>query len=139
MLGYFDKVPMPPSVNQAYVNAGKKRVASSQLRLFKKECMLWACKNRDEITTAKKKISQFIDRGYEISLSFRFFFPEEKLFTKKGKAKKIDTSNRIKSAEDAICRILDFDDKYVFELKAVKELGPTECFSVIVSPIDIKF
>ncbi len=56
-------------------------------------------------------------------LEFEFKFPAAKLFTKDERYKKLDLSNRIKVAEDAVCEVLGFDDKAVFEVLATK--GPT--------------
>jgi Holliday junction resolvase RusA-like endonuclease len=139
LIAEFVKLPMPPTVNKIYANVGRKRIASSHLREFKKNIMVWGCSNREELSIARGKIRSVLDRSYDISLKFTFYFPKNRIYTKEHLIRKLDTSNRIKPAEDAICKLLDFDDRYVFDIQATKETGMNEEFSVKVLASDIKF
>ena len=119
LLTKLENLPMPPSVNQCYVNVGKKRVSSASLRKFKNSIAKWHYINKTSVAAAKEELLTELKR--KIALKFIFRFPEKKIYIKKTKrVKKLDVSNRIKAAEDAITDMLGFDDKLVFKVEAEK-------------------
>jgi len=130
--GKLEKLPMPPSVNQCYATVGRRRVSSSSLRKFKTETVMWAVFNRPHLVEVRKDIEESF-KGKKVYLKFLFRFSDKKLFTKKDKIpKKIDVSNRIKPAEDMVCELLGFDDRYVFKVQAEKVQGTEEGFDVYI-------
>lgn len=112
---------MPPSVNKAYIQVGIRRVKSPCLVAFNLQMDAWAINSHRIINIATSKL-----RGCNLDLKLIFYFPTEKLFTKAGKPRKLDVSNRIKAIEDAFCRHLDIDDSYIFNIEASKRVGTHE-------------
>lgn len=111
---------MPPTINNCYSQAGNKRVSSAALKKFKGLIFIWAVHNRPSIVELKNEIDLILPNK-KICLSFHFKFPPKKLKIKNSNTpKKLDTSNRIKPAEDAITDLLGFDDRHVFKLQAEK-------------------
>lgn len=82
--------------------------------------MIWRYKltNFHNIELVKSKLGEIIDAGNFLAAHFVFCFPESRLFTKKNELKKIDSTNRLKSAEDAVSKILEIDDKYFVQTTA---------------------
>lgn len=79
----------------------------------------WAMSNRTILSEIKQKLESCPEN--KIWLSFCFKFPRSKLRLKLSqKPKKLDTSNRIKPIEDMVCKLLDFDDSWVFKLDCEK-------------------
>ena len=136
-LGRLDKLPMPPSVNACYVTVGRKRVASRDLKTFKRKAQAWAYLNKQILKSIKTKVEEHLALNCKVRLDFVFRFPAKKLWRKSDrKAKKLDVSNRIKPAEDVVCSLLGFDDRIVFRISAEKVCGEVEEFSVYVSAWD---
>lgn len=126
---------MPPSINECYAQVGSRRITSSSLKKFKGAMQRWGfihkkylCAVRGEILESNKK---------KIALSFLFYFPKKKLKLKASNTpKKLDTSNRIKPAEDAVMGLIGIDDRHVFKLSAEKVEGEKECFDCLVYVYD---
>jgi len=126
--------PIPPSVNAAYANIpGRGRVASRELREFKKAFALWSLLNTRALKAAAATFSQA-----KFSLSLIFKLPESTLYTKAGAPKRWDVSNRIKVLEDCLCESMGTDDKWVWSIEAVKELAPQASVDIIMEPWDGK-
>ncbi len=119
-IAVFDDLPMPPSMNSCYATVGNRRLASVELKQFQKDMTWWGVANRQKLIDAMVKIKRLPATEMRIGLKFHFIFRHKDLFTIKGLPKKIDTSNRIKPAEDAFCELIGIDDKYVFNLTAEK-------------------
>lgn len=69
-----------------------------------------------------------------------FVFHKSRLYTKDGRIKKLDTSNRIKPCHDAISMVLGLDDSR-FNLTASKvycDLENDEQTIVVVKPSELK-
>jgi Holliday junction resolvase RusA-like endonuclease len=112
----FCDLPMPPSVNHAYINLPRGgRVPSAHLKAFYKEMDAWCLGYLREITHTRLKVA-----SRYLRLEFVYFVPRKKLFSKIGVPKSWDVSNRIKAIEDALCRLLDVDDKWVWLITAAK-------------------
>lgn len=138
-LGKMENLPMPPSINSCYTQAGKRRVSSLALQSFKTAAMKWALVHKNDLRIVRQKIPAE-QCGYR--LRFQFYFPPEKLFIlrrdKNGPSttpKKLDVSNRIKPAEDIVCQFLGFDDRWVWGIEAEKSQsvkGLAEFFDVSI-------
>lgn len=125
-IGRLDNLPMPPSVNQCYAQVGKRRISSTALKKYKHGVVMWAVLNRPHLIDVRDELEPALD-GKKLFLRFLFRFPSKKLKFKKGSApKKIDTSNRIKPAEDSVSELLGFDDRWVFKLEAEKVEGKSD-------------
>lgn len=131
LIGKLASLPMPPTINQSYAQAGRRRVASSALKQFKAELASWGLLHRFELSRLRSAIEK--TESSKVRLEFRFKFNRGQLYTKQGKNKKLDCSNRIKAAEDGVCKLLGFDDRDVFRVEAEKVTADAEpCFDLFV-------
>tara|TARA_R110000796_G_scaffold252565_2_gene387865 strand:- start:1065 stop:1481 length:417 start_codon:yes stop_codon:yes gene_type:complete len=136
LIATLNHLPMPPSINESYIQVGIHRVSSSSHKKFKLLMQRWGLLNYNKIQNIKKKLDK-IDGSGRVCLSFVFKFPASKLTLKNTTMpKKLDTSNRIKSSEDAVCKLLGFDDRFVFKLIAEKVEGKIEEFDCSVYNLD---
>jgi Holliday junction resolvase RusA-like endonuclease len=118
-------VPMPPSVNKAYVSIGRGRRKLSLVgRLFKQAVKDGLAPHlaTDEVALTFQKENLRIK--LEIHLFFKSVTNKGYPKTAKNRYKRLDVSNRIKLLEDALFEALDIDDAHVFELVVTK--SPTE-------------
>lgn len=115
----FLNLPIPVSENQMYCNSrngrGLGRFPSGKLKLFQKQMseIKFDC---SQLTKAK-----FLLSNKRLRATYSLYFEPSRLIGKKGQVKKLDTANYIKCLQDAVCRILDIDDMFIFELFAVKQ------------------
>lgn len=127
---------MPPSINSCYVNVGRKRVASRELKNFKRKATAWGILNKPHLKKVREEVTEYLDKS-KLCMHFYFRFPQKKLWLKSDKKpRKLDASNRIKPAEDKVCDMLGFDDRYVYRVIAEKIIGETEEFGVFIYAYD---
>ena len=86
------------------------------------------------------KVTKLVKGGFLLQAHYLFCFPRERLFTKKNEVKRLDSTNRLKSAEDAVSKILNIDDKYFIKNTteraiSCKSLNGGEYFHVLITPI----
>lgn len=116
---------MPPTINKSYATVGNRRVSTAVLREFKALTHIWSVGNRARLRRIEKKIHD--TQGAKLCLVLIFKFEEQKLFLKDKKTpRRLDTSNRIKAAEDAITGLLGIDDRWVFKIIAEKITAPRD-------------
>ena len=70
--------------------------------------------NKTAISIIRADLKSKIKAGEIFALNLDFCFTSSQVFTKDGRYKKIDMNNRIKSAVDAISRLLEIDDSLFF-------------------------
>jgi hypothetical protein len=115
-------LPMPPSLNNSYINVrGVGRVASKELINYKTALRVWGFDKQDVSYYLAKQL-----RDQLIRIDLKFFFARKRVITKLNTVKKNDVSNRIKAIEDGLCSIFDTDDKYVFSITAEKMISPDD-------------
>lgn len=102
--------PFPPSTNVLYKNSGRGRVKTHQYKEYEHECEAWEWDNIDLIRKAIKKV-----KGKLVTLELEVYAPKSTWYTKAGKPKKIDVTNRVKALEDCLFKMLDIDDCHVFK------------------------
>mgnify|MGYP001606455229 FL=1 len=101
----------------AYRNLnGVGRVATKDLRNYRDDMQAWSIINHAKIVHTKLLVKNQILR-----LDFTYYLNERKLFCKDKSPKRFDVSNRIKLIEDSLCHHLGTDDKFVWEITAIKE------------------
>jgi len=128
-----NQMPMCPSINQAYktilINRTIRRCASKALNEFKKEFKDWVKKNPATVSTARASLE-----GHEnaLRLTLWFYFPHDRIFTKKNAVKRLDVSNRVKIIEDSLCEALGFDDRVFFNINIFKVQSEKECISALI-------
>lgn len=104
---------MPPSLNALYANHsghGRGRHKTKEYLEFDRSAKIWAFHHHQEILNAKNalKDSPFLE------IHCVFYFPEGRLLTKKGLAKRLDVDNRLKALFDRLVTILELDDSCFF-------------------------
>ena len=121
---------MPPSVNNYYatikIGGRLRRIKSRDANAYEAAMRRWAFTFLDSIKRAKEFLKG-LTPGMVLALHVDFFFPREKIFTKKNTPKRNDTSNRIKALHDQICMILGIDDCYIFDGSFTKRVGLEGC------------
>ncbi len=110
------RVPcLPPSVNNAFVTVGKRRVLSKDAATFK-ELVKWT------MLAGRETKPRPIDGLLEVSLTFY----SQKWMTKAGTPRRIDLDNKAKLFLDAAFEVLHLDDSRIWQLKLRKLEGPEE-------------
>lgn len=66
-----------------------------------------------------------------LSFERKFMLPRNKVYTKDGRPKKFDITNRIKALDDCICDAIGIDDRHIFQSYSEKLVG--EVIEPIVS------
>lgn len=124
---------VPPSVNGSYATnfKTKRRFPSKELLAFKKLFNSASIHIFDGPTkTSLKDFLQEI-KSKKLCLIVQVYFKKERLYTKDGRIKKLDISNRLKSCEDCICKAIGIDDSQIFRIVAEKIPTDTEEQTVI--------
>jgi len=119
----FNQFPMSPSANAIYKIVKNRKVSSKKLKDFEGRCQMWSFTNRNEIVAARKIMRDEKKRNL-FAFKYEFCFHFKSVFCigkdNYGDPKKMDVSNRIKAAEDNICRLLAIDDKQIMKIQAEK-------------------
>ena len=102
-----------------YRNHARGRASSKELILFKANVLDYALSLSEE---TREDLRQ-IEEG-PVSLFLQFNLNHDMMYTKDGRVKRMDVSNLIKSAEDAIMDLIGLDDKFVFKVTCEKVALP---------------
>jgi Holliday junction resolvase RusA-like endonuclease len=118
----FSRLPLSLSVNEAYCNnfrSGKGRFKSPQYKVYENAMRVWCLKNHQVIKQAKDYL-----KGQDfLSVKAIFYFPYERVLTKQHKPKRQDVTNRVKTLEDVLCKILEIDDCQFWKWSLEKRVG----------------
>lgn len=118
----FERVPMPPTSNLAYssfMRGGRVvRVCSKELVAFKSQFSAYHMANLNGFGAGK-----LIFGGKPLFIDCDFYFPQERLYTKDGRLKRLDVSNRLKALHDCMATALEIDDCQFMEISARKLVG----------------
>ena len=113
------ELPLPPTVNKAYFQKGKRKVLTSAARAFKEDVK----RTVSQQLALRPDLAQLDSVPLVLILEVYF----ESIINKgwlEGKAKslfkKLDASNRIKLLEDALCGALGIDDKQYMTVMVCK-------------------
>lgn len=127
-------LPMPPSINGAFVNLPGRGRCKSRIYLdFEVSFRRWAIINRQARSRLQPK------PNYPLKLILVFRLHRSRIFSKKGEIKRFDISNRIKVIEDKICEFLDIDDSIFWKVSAEKVEIPADTLEgvdVIIDQMD---
>jgi crossover junction endodeoxyribonuclease RusA len=106
-------LPLPPSINNQYVTAGRRRVLSKDARAFKKDVrkLIEAARLKGTIQVSDEQVIRESLLG--IYLTFHFETPFRR-----------DLDGGLKIALDAVCEALDVDDRMVVDLHLTKQIDP---------------
>ncbi len=108
--------PYPPTVNQAYATVQNRRIKSKAYNEYMNQCRIWMLKRGRLINETRTILGQHLNENPEhfVSISIDLIVEKSVVFTKSGKNKKVDATNRIKLLLDVLCPMLHFDDSRVF-------------------------
>jgi len=113
---------IPPSSNNQYVlvRRGRKtfHVPSRDLKSFQKYMEQYPAHHSMKETF--EEVKYWKDKKLLLKCHSAFYFDHKRIFTKEGRAKKIDVSNHIKALHDCICKMLGIDDSLFFQVSMVK-------------------
>ena len=130
--------PLPPSVNEyMFPRKGGGWAKTQKFRDYKQQFLIYKLQNRLILENHTKNIKMWRDKGLYLSVDAYFVFHRERLFTKKGFAKKIDANNFLKPLLDGVSECLDIDDSLFFSglcEKVSTEKKVDECTIIKISP-----
>jgi len=131
-------IPFPPSGNQMY--PGKiRRYPSKELKQFKQDMELWAALNKKDLDKKSTEFCKQLAGGKVVRISRFFFYPYDRIYTKDGRIKKNDVTNRIKAIDDSITDLMGIDDSLIWEGAEFKCIADDAAHVVVVlSAIDPK-
>jgi len=104
--------PLSPSANQLYKNRRGGRCKTDIYKEFLGECDIWSLTRRRKLEQIHKHFMKEIHNVKWIQVSMYVHLEPAKMYTKGGKLKKIDVSNRVKAAHDVLSDFIEIDDKY---------------------------
>jgi Holliday junction resolvase RusA-like endonuclease len=121
-----ERFPFGPSVNMMYKTLPNyRRAPTAEFQKFKRRVKKWAEEHSDALYASPeyKELKQLMDiKHYPIRLQLELtmYVNKSKVLCKDGRIKRFDTSNHIKSIEDAMSGIIGIDDKVFFRIIAEK-------------------
>lgn len=137
---YLNGLCLPPTENSLYPTFNGRRIKSKALLQFQRDIHYWRMLNKTTALQARETCQFWIQKGYFLKVSALVFFKKEKIFTKDGRVKQLDASNRMKALHDAISdQILSIDDRYFWSVSIEKVVGDKEGVNVIIEPIRCQF
>lgn len=106
-------LPLPPSINNQYVTAGKRRVLSKPAKVFKRDAgkLIMGLREKGHILPAHEKVLATSLIG--VYLTFYFETPMRR-----------DLDGGLKIALDVLASNLGFDDRAVVDLHLTKQIDP---------------
>lgn len=125
-------LPMPLSVNKAYVSLRNRRILSKDGKLYKQAV-------REELGRcyATTPLPSLENTPLSLSIALVFEDVENKGWSEgkaKNRYKRVDVSNRVKLLEDALFEALGVDDSLIFSLHVTKEAGDSPHARVTLTP-----
>lgn len=117
-----ERLPFPPSANRLYFSWGGKMRPSKELVNYKKAMAVYGSKNRLQIEEIKCRCLRAAQDGLALCVARIFYMPRKRIFTKKGKVRKIDTTNRIKACDDQTGKLIGIDDSLIFSSSSRKQV-----------------
>lgn len=123
---FISGVPMPISVNKAYVTIRGRRALSKEGKIYKSAVTTGVAKQLSLCSDFTDLINDQTALKLEITLYLER--TENKGYPNKTKTryKRVDVSNRVKLLEDALFDALGVDDSIVFSLIVTKQTRPTD-------------
>lgn len=100
-------IPLPPSSNKLYSSVRGRLIKSIEGRKYASEINIYALKNFKIIDKIKKQIGP----NDTLRIDRYFVFHKSRIISKQNEYKKLDATNRIKSADDGLSSLLGIDDK----------------------------
>lgn len=141
----FLNFPLPPSENQLYktilIKGFPRRAASQKLREFKEASHDWGVKHKYTLDRASNMMAKWLSQGIVIEIETIICLRPSTLFTKKGIAKRLDATNRVKALNDSLAELTGIDDKVYWRCsveKAELDEEEQECAIITIRPCQMK-
>jgi Holliday junction resolvase RusA-like endonuclease len=115
-------LPWPPSDNRKYLS--RSFVKTKEWRAFESDMDAYHWNNLKQIAEAKQHFKS-LQRP-----AIHFFLHSPRWLTKVGKTRRLDASNRMKSAQDAIANMIETDDCNFWHSSATKVTSDREYMDV---------
>ena len=106
----FRNFPMSPSSNSMYSSVNGRLIKSKEAKIFVELTQKWSWSHFQKTQYLKSK---WMDQTVRVDTYF--VFTKSRFFTKNGKIRKLDFTNRIKAAHDCFSDILGIDDSMFLE------------------------
>ena len=119
-------IPMCPTANRLVMPHRGRLISTPELRQWKAEVEAWQLRHLRPLEHVKETLEKYLSGGKfrVLQVDCYHVFPMEKIFTKTGKPKKIDSNNRLKAMLDAASKMTGIDDKFYFSGACEKLGGP---------------
>jgi Holliday junction resolvase RusA-like endonuclease len=131
-----DKVPMPPSQNKQLMVSRGRMIKTKDARAFDMAFEVFMLTRKRALEATRDMAHGWLKEGFNaLRVDVEFFFPKEKLFTKKKTIKRLDTTNRLKAVLDKISIALEIDDSLFVETFATRTLADKEYCKVTIYPM----
>jgi hypothetical protein len=122
----FLRIPLPPSVNNMYVNISSRpgvkrrgRAKSIEYIHWLKLMQVWMAQNSTEVVHARSELKSLSINSMLVFESV-FNFRMDQIYTRDGLPKRNDHENRLKALHDAVCEMIGIDDKWIFKIYSEK-------------------
>ncbi len=106
-------LPLPPSINNQYVTAGRRRVLSKEAKAFHRDAGAVLRSMLQDGSISEEWLTSIREQPLACDLVFYFETPFKR-----------DLDGGLKIALDAVCEILGLDDRYVVSLTLEKRIDP---------------
>lgn len=129
-----NKFPMSPSSNQLYASVRGRLIKSAAGKAYEGMVVVYGLRNRRVIDNIMSDLKE----DCELRVDCRFVFPKHRLYNKKGKLKKLDWSNRLKSLHDELSKLIKTDDSQFicgFCEKVINDIDESEYVIVEISKL----
>jgi len=132
-------IPMPPSQNKQLMVCRGRMIKTKDARQFDNAFDVYALIRKRGLEASVNRINEWltVDGFNSLRVDLEFFFPREKLWTKKNTIKRLDTGNRMKAVLDKLSMALGVDDSLFIESYIKKTVGDKE--SVVASIFPMNF
>lgn len=107
--------------------------------MFDGQVNFYALRHGKLLDELKEKMKIMMATGNLLQVELYYVFPYEKLYTKKNTVKQLDSTNRQKSAEDAVSKLIGIDDSNFIRVTServiqCKLLGANEVIHARITP-----
>ena len=110
--------PLPPSFNEQHMPSRGRLVKTRVAREYDAHVAHYQMRHHQKLLEIRNTLGPMMEH-HALKVNFYFMFHKHRLFTKTKRAdswcKSLDATNRIKSAQDAVARVLGIDDKFHFQ------------------------
>ena len=126
-------IPMPPTSNRITMPMRGRLIKTSEYRIYESKIQIYKLKNFRKLEEIEERF-----KGKMLRVDTEFFFNHNRVYTKKGELKRIDSHNRIKIIFDVFSKLINIDDSRFVEgmhSKCYCENNKSEYVSLHISEV----